>query len=181
MLSVPRSQNGNAYRQWFAVRFSSVQRPANRAGGALPHFLRTHVGEDGSQRSDPAAAAHRHMVGDAGPHADLAAALEVNRANVQLLPHPPRHGQVGSGLDGDIVLDGEEVQRPGELHGVRAVNVLAHGRSEPRSTHAMSGALRNIVFSGRRTESSSRPIHQVRRCIRLHLGYTPGVTPFLWT
>ena len=145
--------------------------------GSRPHLPRTHVVEDGSQRSDPAPAAHRHMVGDARPHADLAAALEVNRANMQLLPHPPRHGQVGSGLDGDIVLDGEQVQRSGELHGVRAVNVCTHGRSEPaQATHAMSGAPRNIVLSGRRTERSSRPIHQVRRCIRLHLGYTPGAT-----
>ena len=27
---------------------------------------------------------------------------------------------------------------------------------------------------------SSRPMHQIRRCILLHLGYTPGVTLFLW-
>src|SRR6185369_4274617 len=26
-----------------------------------------------------------------------------------------------------------------------------------------------------------RPIHQIRRCILLHLGYTPGVTLFLYT
>ena len=41
------------------------------------------------------------------------AALEVNRAEVQLLPRPPRHGQVRPGLDGDVVLDGEEAQRTG--------------------------------------------------------------------
>ena len=60
--------------------------------GSLPHLLRTHVAEDGSKRSDPGAAAHRHMVGDPCPHSDLAAALEVNGADMQLLPHPPRHG-----------------------------------------------------------------------------------------
>ena len=99
--------------------------------GALPHLLRTHVAEDGSKRGDPGAAAHRHMVGDGCPHSDLAAALEVNRADMQLRPHPPRHVYVGAGLDGDIVLDGEQVQRSGELHVVRALKVVTHGRPEP--------------------------------------------------
>ena len=43
----------------------------------------------------------------------------------------------------------------------------------------MSGALRNIVRRGSNTEVSSRSIHQIRKCIRLHFGYTPGVTRFL--
>ena len=33
----------------------------------------------------------------------------------------------------------------------------------------------------RKTERSSRPIYQSRKCMRLHLGYTPGFTPFLRT
>ncbi len=139
--------------------------------GSLPHLLRTHVAEDGSEGSYPGAAAHRHMVGDGGPHSDLAATLEVNRTDMQLRPHPSRQVDIGSGLDGDIVLDGEQVQRSGELRVVRAVEVVTHRRPEPPQhvCHERCAA-EHRVPSGRSTEASSRPIHQIRRCILLHLG-----------
>jgi len=138
--------------------------------GSLPHLLRTHVAEDGGQGSDPAAAAHRHIVGNARTHADLAAALEVHRADMQLLPHPPGHGDMGSGLDGHIVPDGEEVQWSGKS------TSWSHWRLSPtvapsrRNAHAMSGALRIVVLSGRRTDCPSCSIHQVSKCTLLHLG-----------
>ena len=81
-----------------------------------------------------AAAAHRHIIGDGGPHPDLATALEVNRTDVQVLPRPPRRLNVGSGLDGDIVLDGDQVQRPGKLSIVRALKVAAHASRRAAAT-----------------------------------------------
>src|SRR6516164_3294385 len=132
MLSASRSQNGNTYWQLAARRALQLGATATESRrGSLPHLLRTHVAEDGGQGSDPAAAAHRHIVGNARTHADLAAALEVHGADMQLLPHPPGHGDMGSGLDGHIVPDGEEVQWSGELDVVVALEVVTHGRPEP--------------------------------------------------
>ena len=59
---------------------------AQPRGSAFPHLVLAHVGEDGGERSDPGAAAYRHIVGNSGPHPDLAAALEANRADVEILP-----------------------------------------------------------------------------------------------
>ena len=86
MLRVSSNQIGCAYRQAPAVRFSSVQRPVRRAGAPSHISCGPTSAEDGGERSDPGAAAHRHVVGDGGPHPDLAAALEVNRADVQACP-----------------------------------------------------------------------------------------------
>src|SRR5687767_11049440 len=83
---------------------------AEARGSSFPHFLRTHVVDDCGEWSDPSAAAHRHIVCNSGPHPDLATALEVNRANVQALPRPPRRLDVAPGLDGHIVLDGDQIQ-----------------------------------------------------------------------
>ena len=131
MLRVSMNQNGYAYRQLLAVRFSSVQRPLNRAGApshisSEPTSLR--MGVNGvTQVPRPTVT----WLAIGCPHSDLAAALEVNRADMQLLPYPPRHVYVGSALDGDIVLDGEQVERSGERCVVRALKVVTHGRSEP--------------------------------------------------
>ena len=65
-----------------------------------------------------------------GPHSDLASALEANRADVQVLPRPPRRLDVGPARDGDIVLDEEQVQGPGQGSIVCALKVAAHGRAE---------------------------------------------------
>src|SRR4249919_687905 len=87
--------------------------PADARGSSFPYLLRAYVGEDGGERSDPRAAAHRHIVGDGGSHPDLATALEVNRADMQVLPRPFGRLDVGSSLNGDIVLDGEQIHGPG--------------------------------------------------------------------
>ena len=67
MLRVSSSQIGHAYWQAIAVRLSSVQRPREARGSPFPHLLRAHAGEDGGERSDPRAAADRHIVGDGKP------------------------------------------------------------------------------------------------------------------
>src|SRR5271169_6004562 len=103
---------------------------AEARGSSFPHLLRTHVAEDGSERSDPSAAAHRHIVGDGGPHPDLATTLKVNRADEQVLTRPTRRLDVGPGLDGDIVLDGDQVQGSRYDSIVRALKVVTHRRAE---------------------------------------------------
>ena len=49
---------------------------------------------------------------------------------MQVLPRPPHRSDVGPGLDGDIILDGEQVQGTGQVGVVGALKVVAHGRSE---------------------------------------------------
>ena len=95
------------------MRFSSVQRPLRRAGAPSHISCEPTLVRMGVNGSDPRAAAHRHIVGDGGSHPDLATALEVNRADMQVLPRPFGRLDVGSSLNGDIVLDGEQVQGPG--------------------------------------------------------------------
>ena len=99
-------------------------------GSSFPHLLRTHAGKNGGERSDPAPAAHRHIVRDGGSHSDLAPALEVNGADLQVLPRPPRRVNVGSGLDGDIIVDGDQIQRPGQVCVIRALKIVAHAGAE---------------------------------------------------
>ena len=69
----------------------------------FPNLLRADVSQDGRERSDPAAAANPHIVGDGGSHSDLATAFKVDRADEQILPGPSRRLDVGAGLDSDIV------------------------------------------------------------------------------
>src|SRR5215510_545655 len=97
---------------------------------SFPHLLRAHVAENRGERSNPTPAPHRHTVGDAGPHPDLATALEVNRADMQVLPHPPRCLDIGSSLDGDIIIDAKQIQRSGQESIVRALKVFAYFRAE---------------------------------------------------
>ena len=54
----------------------------------------------------------------------------MNRADLQLWPHPPRHVHIGPGLDGDIVLDAKKIQRSGEGHVVRAFRLVTDARPE---------------------------------------------------
>ena len=49
---------------------------------------------------------------------------------MQLLPQPSGHGNVGAGLNGDVVSDREQFQRPSEFRIVGAVYVLTHGCTE---------------------------------------------------
>ena len=45
---------------------------------------------------------------------------------MQGLSRPTRGLNVRSGLDGDIVVDGDQIQRPGQVSIVRALKVVAH-------------------------------------------------------
>src|SRR5262245_1264863 len=92
-----------------ALQLRAAAAEARRS--SFPHLLRTHAGKNGGERSDPTAAAYRHIIGNGGSHPDLAPALDVNRADVQMLPRPPRRLNVGSSLDGDIIIDGDQIQR----------------------------------------------------------------------
>src|SRR6516165_12290404 len=121
MLRASSSQLGAAYRRISAVRLSSVQRPPRRAGAPSHISCEPTLVRMGVKRSDPAAAAPPHIVGNRGSHSDLAPALEANWADMQILSRPPRRVNVGSGLDGDVILDGHQIQRPGEISVVRAL------------------------------------------------------------
>jgi hypothetical protein len=52
------------------------------------------------------------MIGNPGPHSDLAATLQVNRTDVQFLPNPSRQVDVGPGLDRNIIFYGKQVKWP---------------------------------------------------------------------
>src|SRR2546430_15433125 len=92
-------------------------------GSSFPHLLRTHAGKNGGERSAPAPAAHRHTVRDGGSHSDLAPALEVTGADMQVLPRPARRVNVGSGLDGDIIVNRDQIQRARQIRLLRAVTI----------------------------------------------------------
>ena len=49
---------------------------------------------------------------------------------MQVGPRPPRCLNVGSGLDGDIIFDGDQIERPGKLAILRALKVLADATAE---------------------------------------------------
>ena len=129
-LSASSNQIGDAYRQVSRCAPELRAAAAEARGSSFPHLVRTHAGENGGERSDPTPAANRHIVGDGGAHSDLAPAFEVNRADMQGLSRPTRRLNVRSGLDGDIVVDGDQIQRPGQVSIVRALKVVAHAGAE---------------------------------------------------
>ena len=108
--------------------------------------MRTHAGENGGERviHPPA---NSHIVGDGGSHSDLAPACEVNRADMQGLSRPTRGLNVRSGLDGDIVVDGDQIQRPGQVSIVRALKVVAHAGAKLPQHECQSAALRYSVHA----------------------------------
>ena len=103
---------------------------AETRGRPLPHLVCAHIAEDGREGRDPGALAHRHVVGDAGAHPDLASALKADGADVQVLADPSRRMHVGAGLDGDVIPDRDQVERPGQVGVVGTLQVPADGRAE---------------------------------------------------
>ena len=75
--------------------------------------MRTNVAEDGGKRSNPGSPTNSDVAGDGGLHSDLTIALEVNWTDVQVLSGPLRSMNVRARLDCDIVVDGDQVERPG--------------------------------------------------------------------
>src|SRR6185369_3602739 len=96
---------------------------------SFPHLMRTHVVENGRKRGDPGSASHSNIAGNGGLHSDLATPLDANRTDVQVLPGPSRGMNVCSGLYCDIVLNGDQVKRSGQVNICPILKVVADGRA----------------------------------------------------
>ena len=130
ILAASSTQIGDAVLAGVRCALELRAATAEASRSSFPHLLGTHIAENGREWSDPAPAAHCHTIGNGGPHADLAAALEVNTADVQVLPRPSRCLNVGSSLDGDIIVDADQIQRTGQESIMRALKVIAHSGTE---------------------------------------------------
>src|SRR5690242_13064102 len=86
--------------------------------------------EYGRKRRDPCTSSDTDVVGDRGPHRDLAFVSETYRPDPKLLPGPTRCLNVGSALDRNVVADCDEIKRPRKICIPRALEVLADPRSE---------------------------------------------------
>jgi hypothetical protein len=105
-----------------------------------------------------------------GPHSDLAAALQVDRAHPQMLARPANCLNVGAGLDRDVVLDSDQIKRPGKVSIMSALKVLSHACAEllQRESSKRRAAIHGI--QRHEAELLHLPLNQIRRCILLHLG-----------